>query len=105
MSIRFDQITRKALAEASGVVKHGRDTVEPEAVKAIDVNPHPQVGQKKPENLPIIVIEEPGIPQRMVASRTRMEKASICKVMYFLLMKNIVWWYISILNQGNTKII
>ena len=45
MSIRFDQITRKALAEASGVVKHGRDTVEPEAVKAIDVNPHPQVGK------------------------------------------------------------
>lgn len=91
--------------KASWMIQHWGNPIEPESVKAIDVNPHPQVGQKKPENLPIIVIEEPGIPQRMVASRTRMEKASICKVMYFLLMKNIVWWYISILNQGNTKII
>ena len=50
------------------MVEHGRDAVEPEAVEAVDVDPHPQVGQQEPENLPVVVVEQPGVPERVVAA-------------------------------------
>ena len=39
------------LSKAPAVVEHGGDAVEPEAVEAVDVDPHAQVGQQEAENL------------------------------------------------------
>jgi hypothetical protein len=59
------------------VVEHGGDPVEPEAVEAVDVDPHPQVGQEEPEDLPLEVVEQPGVPERVVAAATRVEEARV----------------------------
>ena len=72
-------LTGKPFTQASGVVEHRRDAVEPEAVEAVDVDPHPQVGQQEPENLPVVVVEQAGVPEGMVAARTRVEETGICQ--------------------------
>ncbi len=59
------------------MIEHWGDPVEPEAVKAENVHPHPQVGQQEPEDLPFEVVEQAGVPQGVVAPRPGMEEAGI----------------------------
>ena len=47
----------------------------PEPVKAVDVDPHPQVGEEEPEHLPVGVVEEARVPELVVAAAARVEEA------------------------------
>ena len=59
------------------MVEHGGDPVEPESVEAEDVDPHPEVREEKAEDLPVVVIEQAAVPQRVVAAAPRMEEAAV----------------------------
>ena len=61
------------------MVEHGGDAVEPEAVEPKDVDPHPQVGQQEPEDLPLEVVEEARVPEGVGAARPGMEETRVCK--------------------------
>ena len=71
------RLTRESLSQASGVIEHRGDAVEPEAVEAVDVHPHAKVGQQETEHLPLGVVEQPGVPQVMVAAAARVEEAGV----------------------------
>ena len=53
------------------------DHAPPESVKAVDVHPHPQVGQQEAEHLPVGVVEQARVPQIVVAAASRMEEAAV----------------------------
>ena len=59
------------------MVKHGGDPVEPEPVKAEDVNPHPEVGEEEAQDLPVVVVEQAAVPKGVAASGSRVEEAGI----------------------------
>jgi hypothetical protein len=59
------------------MVEHGGDPVEPEPVKAEDVNPHPEVGEEEAEDLPVVVVEQATVPQWVVAASPRVEETGI----------------------------
>ena len=72
-----DMFTWKSFSQAPGVVEHWGDAVEPESVKAEDVDPHPEVGQKEAQDLPVVVVEQATVPQRVVAASPRVEETGI----------------------------
>ena len=61
------------------MVEHGGDAVEPEAIEPEDVDPHPQVGQQEPEDLPLEVVEEARVPEGVGPARPGMEETRVCK--------------------------
>lgn len=46
-------------------VHHARHTVEPEAVKHVDVHVETQIGQKETKHLVMTIIEETRVPELM----------------------------------------
>mmetsp|Transcript_2946 Transcript_2946/g.7968 ORF Transcript_2946/g.7968 Transcript_2946/m.7968 type:complete len:464 (-) Transcript_2946:316-1707(-) len=48
------------------MVHHAGDPVKPEAIEFVLVEPPPAVGEQKPENLPVPVVEEPAVPHPVV---------------------------------------
>ena len=62
-----------------GVVEHWGDAVEPETVESVDVCPQPEVGEEVSHHLPLVVVEQPRVPQIVVASSAGMEVAGIWK--------------------------
>ena len=60
------------------MIEHGGDPVKPEAIEPVDVDPHFEVGQQEPQNLPLGVVEEARVPEGVVTAASRVEEASIC---------------------------
>ena len=75
--------TWKSFSQAPGVVEHWGDAVEPESVKAEDVDPHPEVGQKEAQDFPVVVVEQAAVPQGVAATGSRVEEAGIWRNILF----------------------
>jgi hypothetical protein len=65
------------------VVEHWGDAVEPESVKAEDVDPHPEVGEEEAQDLPVVVVEQAAVPKGVAASGSRVEEAGIWRNILF----------------------
>ena len=53
------------------------EKTSPESVKAVDVDPHPQVGEEESEHLPVGVVEEARVPELVVAAAVRVEETGV----------------------------
>ena len=61
------------------MVEHGSDSVEPESVEAVQLDPHLEVGQEESEDLPLRVVEEPRVPQGVVPAGAGVEEPRVLK--------------------------
>ncbi len=65
------------MAKSSGVIEHRGNSVKSESVKSINVNPHTQIREEKTENLPVVVVEETRVPERVITAWPGMEVAGV----------------------------
>mmetsp|Transcript_29820 Transcript_29820/g.71003 ORF Transcript_29820/g.71003 Transcript_29820/m.71003 type:complete len:346 (+) Transcript_29820:5541-6578(+) len=67
----------KRLADAMGVVQHAGDSSKAKAIKSVLLDPPPEVGQQKAQDLVLAVVEQRGAPLLLLALASAMRVAVV----------------------------
>ena len=74
------RISAECFSEAMVIIEHGRDAVKPESVKSVFILPELAVAEKEIEHGVLAVVEEQGVPCRMLAAVALVEVKVVASV-------------------------
>ena len=77
-------------SDAVVLIEHARHAIEPESIKTVLVHPEPQVAQQEPQDLMVAVVEEPAVPELMLAFGALVEVLMISTVELIQTIKHVL---------------